>query len=227
MPTQTINLNVILSGVPPIVNVSQNDSGWTILLSLMKGREPFTLSSGYSYTLCGTKPTGTGFSYDDAVTMVGSNVLSFNTNTVMTAVAGDVRCGIIIYDGDEHVETLNFILHVQRTALDTDTIIDTSDFGSIISQAVVDWMDENGVVIDSTLSVSGAAADAETVGEAIAELQNRTEVFWATYGEQYNPSTTGETEILAAHEAGKLVLCYTNNKIYFFVGSVDEPHRGQ
>lgn len=122
MPVQNITLNVVPSGVPPIVHVSQNDNGWTIRLSLMRGREPYPLSSSYTYTLCGTKPTGTGFSYDDAVSMIGSNVLSFNTNTVMTAVAGDVRCGIIIHDGDERVGTLNFILHVQRTAFDPEQV---------------------------------------------------------------------------------------------------------
>ena len=142
MQIQTVTLNVVPNGVPPIIEATQNDNGRIIQIALKNGSAAYTLQSRYTYVLCGTKPTGTGFSYDNAVSVVGSNTLSFNTNTVMTAVAGDVRCGIIIYDGDEHVETLNFILRVQRTALESGTIIDSSDFESAIRSAVKEFFEE-------------------------------------------------------------------------------------
>ena len=139
---QTIILNLVPGEVPPMVHVTQDDVGREIKLVLVDGEKPFVLSSSYTYTLRGTKKTGTGFSYDDAITVVDRNSVSFKTTATMTAAEGPARCGLIIYDGDEHVETLNFILQVQRAALSSGDIIDASDFGSIINEAVEDTLEE-------------------------------------------------------------------------------------
>lgn len=140
---QTIVLNLVPGEVPPVAYVTQDDVGREIRLVFMDDNTRFNLSSSYTYSLRGTKPSGTGFAYDDAVTAVDLNSVSFKTNSVMTAVAGPVRCGIIIYDGDEHVETLNFIMHVQKTALEPSTIIDSDDFESIIAEAISSWVEDS------------------------------------------------------------------------------------
>lgn len=90
----------------------------------------------------------------------------------MTAVEGPVRCGIIIYDGDEHIETLNFILMVQRAALSSTDIIDASDFDQIVERAVGEYIEESGLIIDDQLETSGAAADAKVTGDEIRELKS-------------------------------------------------------
>ena len=177
MQIQTVTLNVVPNGVPPIIDVTQNDNGRIIQLALKNGSAAYNLLDRYSYVLCGTKPSGTGFSYDDAVSTIGLNVLVFNTNTVMTAVAGDVRCGIIIYDGDEHVETLNFILRVQRTALEADTIIDSSDFESTIRTEVLEFFEE-----------------------AASEMLGVASISYRQFGAVLDGSTDDSAAIVAAHE---------------------------
>lgn len=116
-------------------------------------------------TLVGTKPSGTGFSY---TATASGNTVTFDTTGQMTVVSGVVRCGFIITKGDVQVGTIAFYMYVQKAALQSETIIDSDDFGSIITDAVVDWMDEHGSPIDTTLSVSGSAADAKATGDAIA-----------------------------------------------------------
>ena len=170
---QKIVLNLVPGEVPPMAHVTQDDVGREIQLVLIDGDTPFTLSSSYTYSLHGTKPSGTGFAYDDIVTVVNQNTLEFKTTAQMTVAEGPVRCGLIIYSGDEHIETLNFILMVQRAALGAETIIDSSDFGSIITDAVAEWMDDHGVVIDDTLTVAGAAADAKKTGDEIDDLKSQ------------------------------------------------------
>lgn len=170
---QTIILNLVPGEVPPMAYVTQDDVGRLIKLVLIDGDAAYNLSPSYTYSLRGTKPSGTGFSYDDAITVSGSNTLTFKTNSVMTAAEGRVRCGVVIYDGDEHVETLNFILMVQKSALTPSTIIDSNDFGEIIGNAVQEYLEEHHIVIDDTLSVAGAAADAKATGDELSELRSQ------------------------------------------------------
>jgi len=161
-----ITLNIVPGDVPPVAHVSQYDVGREIRITLLDGSKGFELSPDYSYTLVGTKSSGTGFSYDD-IFEISNNALVFKTNGQMTVADGPVVCGIIIMDGDEHVETLSFILEVHQSALTTDTIVDSDDFHSIIQDEVRAYLDLSGILIDRYLRTRGAAADAKATGDAI------------------------------------------------------------
>lgn len=162
-----ITLNIVPGDVPPVAHVSQYDVGREIRITLLDGSKGFELSPDYSYTLVGTKSSGKGFSYDD-ILEITNNALVFKTTGQMTVVDGPVVCGIIIMDGDEHVETLSFILEVHQSALTTDTIIDSDDFHSIIQDEVRAYLERTGILIDRYLRVQGAAADAKATGDALA-----------------------------------------------------------
>jgi hypothetical protein len=172
MQNQTFKLSLKPNDYPPnlpFVYADQYDVGRTFVATVYDADGSLYTFNGETVTLVGTKPSGTGFSY---TATASGNTVTFETTGQMTVVAGNVTCGIIIEKDGDRIGTLHFVLHIQPAALSSDTIIDSDDFGSIISDAVEEWMDEHGVVIDDTLSVAGAAADAKATGDAIDELKS-------------------------------------------------------
>ena len=61
MTTQTFNLELVPKGVPPIVHVSQYDKGQTWMFNILMDNQLYTIPSGSSVTVRGTKRDGTGF----------------------------------------------------------------------------------------------------------------------------------------------------------------------
>ena len=172
MQNQTFKLSLKPNDYPPnlpFVYADQYDVGRTFVATVYDADGSLYTFNGETVTIVGTKPSGTGFSY---TATASGNTVTFETTGQMTVVAGNVTCGIIIEKDGDRIGTLHFVLHIQPAALSSDTIIDSDDFGSIISAAVEEWMDEHGVVIDDTLTVSGAAADAKATGDAIDELKS-------------------------------------------------------
>lgn len=125
MITQTYNLNMVPSGVPVVVNASRYDKiSRTLSFNIYNGSVLFSIPSGTTITIRGTKPDKTGFEY--ACTYSGS-VVSVNIQAQMTAISGDVLCEIRLVKGSELLGTANFILRVEKSALADDTIISETD----------------------------------------------------------------------------------------------------
>jgi len=152
MQVQTFTLSLRPDDYPtnvPQVFANQYDAGRAFAVTILDlDGNPYT-PNGETATICGTKPDGTGFSYD--ATLSGS-VVSFSTTGQMTVVAGHVRCGIILTRGSVTVGTLAFDLYVQPAALQAGTIISSDDFDSIVDGAVEAWLDDNYVM--PTISVA-------------------------------------------------------------------------
>ena len=134
MTSQTINLDLIPKGVPPIVYVSQYDKGQIWLFNILKGGEPFTIPVGASVTIQGTKKDNYGFQY--ACTYSG-NVVTAEETQQMTVLAGDTpaEIRISIDDAAKIIGSLNFIIRVEPAALSDDTIISDTDI-SMLEQAI-------------------------------------------------------------------------------------------
>ena len=176
MQTQDLVLDIVPGGVPPVIDVTQYDTARGIKITLSsRTSASFSLSSNYTYELRGTRANKTGFIDTEAVSMVDSRTLIFTTTGTMTSIAGECRCGILIFDGDEHIETINFIMQVHRASLEAETIVNDQSFESIIKDAVEEVIDEQGLVIDDQLETPGAAADAKVTGDEIRELKNAIE----------------------------------------------------
>ena len=121
MVTQTINLNLIPGGVPPVIHVNQYDIGnAALILKLHNGFSEFTVPVSASVTLVGTKPDNTGFVY--AAESVSGSMATVNVTQQMTALAGDVMCELRIrnegtgansdetgHSDHENIGTINFI----------------------------------------------------------------------------------------------------------------------
>ena len=137
MLTNRIPLNVSPGGVPPVVRVSQYDAGSRILaFQLVAPEGELVLPAGLRAEIHGTKPDGNGFSYDCTIQ---ETLVTAQLTAQMTAVAGNVVCEVVLFVGTpptsdspassdyQQLATANFILAVERAALDKDTLVSGSE----------------------------------------------------------------------------------------------------
>ncbi len=157
MTSQTFNLDLIPQGVPPIVHVSQYDKGQTWEIHLFENGVVFPIPANTSAAVQGTKKDSTGFQYAGTIT-AGDNVVEFALEQQMTVFAGEMDCELVLVNGDDQVATINFILDVEPTTLDDDTIISETEL-PLIEQAA-----ELGAVINNY--ATQIHTDAETASTA-------------------------------------------------------------
>lgn len=182
MYTQTQDINVIPSGVRPVIYLSQYDNQTQALRFLLyKDDTAFQIPSGAAVLINGLKSDNTGFSY--AATATSGNSATFSVTQQMTAVAGDVECELRVRTESQIIGTLNFILRVEPAPLHDDSVLSETDI-PLIEQAVniaanlaeyiqqtIDARDDaqtaatNAANSESAAAVSaaGAAASAETL----------------------------------------------------------------
>ena len=167
--------------VAPVIHVNQYDQGetWVFTLYTEKGIK-YTPSSG---AICGIKSDGMGIINTAEVNEDGQVVVEETQQ--MTAAAGKAVYSLMI-DDDTHY-TANFIVMVEQSPLYT-AIVSDSDLSliqealnsvtpAVIAQEVTDWMDDNITqpttpVVDASLTVSGAAADAKVTGDTLRAIGN-------------------------------------------------------
>jgi hypothetical protein len=174
MTTQTIKLNLIPGGVMPVVYASQYDNQTNALVfELYNGDLPFPVPSGAAVLINGTKPPVngelTGFSYSAA--SISGNRVVCNVTTQMTAVAGDVLCELRIRTATQIIGSVNFILRVERSALNDDTVLSETDI-PLIEQAI-EIAANLEEYIQMTQEASAAAVQA---AEDATEARDRSEV---------------------------------------------------
>lgn len=157
MTSQTFNLDLIPQGVPPIIHVSQYDKGQTWEIHLHENGIVFPVPANTSAAIQGTKPDNTGFQFPAVIT-AGDNVVTFTLEQQMTVFSGDIDCELVLVNGDDQVATINFILSIEPTTLDDDTVISETQL-PLIEQAA-----ELGVVINNY--ATQIHADAETASTA-------------------------------------------------------------
>lgn len=157
MTSQTFNLDLIPQGVPPIIHVSQYDKGQTWEIHLHENGIVFPVPANTSAAIQGTKPDNTGFQFPAVIT-AGDNVVMFTLEQQMTVFSGDIDCELVLVNGDDQVATINFILSVEPTTLDDDTVISETQL-PLIEQAA-----ELGAVINNY--ATQIHADAETASTA-------------------------------------------------------------
>ena len=174
----TVYLNKGIS-VPPVINVNQYDSGETWIFTLLQDNgSQYTPASG---SIIGLKADGNAIA--NAATVNASGQIVVAETEQMTAAPGKAIFELSIDSGTHG--TANFIVQVEKKPTDG-AIFSESDLSLIqqaidavnpvvIADAVSDWMDDNLTpttpVVDASLSVSGAAADAKVTGDTITDLK--------------------------------------------------------
>lgn len=171
MTTQTIKLNLIPGGVLPVVYASQYDNQVNALIfELYNGATPYTVPSGTAILINGIKPDKTGFSYSAA--SITGNVAVCNVTQQMAAVDGDVLCELRLRTATQIIGSINFILRVERSALNDDSVLSDTDI-PLIEQAIdiaanlADYIDTAVESAETATSAAATATAAATRSETI------------------------------------------------------------
>ena len=175
-------------GIYPVVNgtvarLSQYDSDFTITFALYTAYGTFTLESGTTAYIRGTKADGNGYSASCTLD-VANKTVTVTGDEQITAAAGDNTFEIRLVKDDKILNTANFTIWVERAALDMGTITSESilydleaivDSVSTATQAAEDAAASAEAAatsaatleLDDTLTQSGESADAKVVGDAL------------------------------------------------------------
>lgn len=183
MTSQTFNLDLIPQGVPPIIHVSQYDKGQTWEIHLHENGIVFPVPANTSAAIQGTKPDNTGFQFPAVIT-AGDNVVMFTLEQQMTVFSGDIDCELVLVNGDDQVATINFVLSIEPTTLDDDTVISetqlplieqAAELGAVINnystQIHADAETASTAATAATSAAESAAADAATATQAADDAQ--------------------------------------------------------
>ena len=161
MITYNYDLDLVPGRVPLTIHVSQYDSGSrAIVFSLFSSTGEFVIPAEATAEVKGTKPDGNGFSYEAELS---GNTVTINVTKQMTAVAGKAICEIVILHGETELATANFILYIERAALDKDTLISGSEI-----RELVDIMDNSAEIIAAAHEAT-AAQEVVTASKEAAE----------------------------------------------------------
>lgn len=159
--TKTNKLNMTGGGVPVIIHLSQYDEDFTLVFELYSSDGDFTVTSGTTAAIRGTKADGMGYSVDATLDVTNKKV-TVAGDQQMTAMAGKNIFELTLTKSNKELNTANFILDVERAALDKDTL--KSD--SVIKELVD--------VIDRTDEIIAAANQADAAVEDAASLVAQT-----------------------------------------------------
>lgn len=204
--------------VTPVIHVNQydHDEQWIFTLVDDNG-VVYTPSTG---GIVGLKADGNVIL--NAGTVNSSGQVVINETQQMTAAPGDATYELLL-DNSTH-GCANFTVRVEPKPGDNATYSDSdlsllqeaidSTIPANIEAAVQDWMDDNLApsqwVIDNTLSIAGAAADAKKTGDGLNEL--KTELRTQTGAIEGNFLNTSNILNAYINDDGKIV-SNPNNKV--------------
>lgn len=163
MYTRKIKIDVTPGAEPQVIHVSQYDKlSRTFEVELFASNAEFTFPTGATVAVIGTKPDGHGF---DIAASLSGETITFSLDEQMTPVAGRVPCKLTLTKNGEELLTERFILSVDRTALDLDTIRSDSKIRQIKETEAE--MDE---ILEAAESIRDSAEAVETVRDAAQKI---------------------------------------------------------
>ena len=191
MPNKPVTLYLDHSAPPPVVNVTKADTDWSFRFTVMYKNAVYA-PNVRAVILAGHKPDGNAFAFAGAK---NGDLFVVSCNVQMTAVAGDVRATLHLLgysnvgipfilrvapgaDGEEPVASAS-ALTAYATVLNqiSQLLAHASTIPDDVAGYIADWLQDNisgGAVVDQSLTVSGAAADAKKTGDRLKALEDAT-----------------------------------------------------
>ena len=171
---ERIKLNLIPSGVAPVVHLSQYDEGRKFGIDLFEGDSVYVLDGTETLTVNSRKPDGHVVVI--SVTNTGTSSLEVDTVEQLTAVHGTSYAKLKIEKGSDVIATLEFLIAVSRDPLEngdpSESFVD--NLNTQISNAVADQYDSNNVIFDNDPTTGhgiGYAVTSEGIKTTIDNLK--------------------------------------------------------
>lgn len=207
MITQTINLDLIPSGVKPVIYVNQYDmQNDAFQFKLYSGGSAFSVPGDASVVIEGHKPDNTAFTFG-AASFSGSTV-TVNCEQQMTAVPGDTECELRIRrdtgGGTEIIGTINFLLRVEPAALSDDSVISETMI-PLIEQAVDIAADLAAYIETATDAAETATDAADTATDAATQAGIYENNMMQMYNSLETAKQNANTAATAANTAAGLL----------------------
>lgn len=174
----------------PIFCVSEGDKNTRMInITVQQAGENFSIPSGASVYVTGKKQDNTIFTYQ--CTKSGY-IVSFQIAEQMSAANGIVLCELQIIENGNPLGSANFVYWVEPSPVQNGTASESdlnvfleailgaekldrfyANVEDMVAQAVENMQIHEGqTVIDASLSVSGAAADAKATGDIVRSFMN-------------------------------------------------------
>lgn len=170
--TQTYNLDLVPNGPDVMVKVSQYDAeSRNINFIIFNQNQLYSIPSGTTATVRGTKADDTGFEYPCTI---NGSVVSFLVKQQMTVFNGKVLCEIRLTNSGETLGTANFILFVEKAALSDGTVISETELPLIeeaieAAATVADTVERVSSILPSNTGTDGQVLTKDGTGAIWAD----------------------------------------------------------
>lgn len=159
--SQNVNVNLVPGNYPKEFHVSQYDVGRQLVANIVDSTGAYSIPSGATVTLVGTKPSGFGFTLSGTVGSGG--VVTFSTTATVTAEYGRIPCEIRITSGSTILGTANCMLIVEESPHPEGT---TDGDGEVIVNQITLLLEQITQQADRAVTASEAAQASETAAAA-------------------------------------------------------------
>ena len=169
-----------------VVRLNQYDEDFTLVFDLYASNGEFTLQSGTTAKIRGTKPDGNGYSVDCTVNIENGTV-TVTGDVQITAASGKGFFELTLYKNGKELNTANFVVWVEAAALDKTTVASDSKVAELYAiednaEEIINAGQQYAAykeALDQTAAEAAASAAAakESEDNAAATLQEYTDKY--------------------------------------------------
>ncbi len=165
MITHEFYLDMVSGERKSEIFLNQYDDDFQLKINLIAWCGEFSVSSGTTAVLKGTKVDGNGFIAN--CTINGTTVM-VDGNKQLTAVAGKSTFELTLYNNGKELNSSTFIVNVKRAALDQNTLINDSDIKELSRiQELIDATERADELIDAANRVDTAKQEVENLAKSV------------------------------------------------------------
>lgn len=158
LQTLTFKVNVAPEGVPPVVRLSQNENGRSLVFDL-GGSGTVNIPAGSTVTLSGTKPDGNVYS---ATGTLSGTAATFAEETQMTAVAGEWAAKLKVTYNGETIASVRICFIIDADAVAAGAVPSDSELQGLVAEAQAYAENARSAAYGSPLTASTVAGMTDT-----------------------------------------------------------------